>query len=573
MLLHMSITGGILIIFIIFLRLLAINRLPKKIFMLLWDIALLRLLLPLNLPFPYSISTPAAKIADTKLLTFTKAEVNFPEITVGAPAISAETGFSQTADILNNLPLLIWLLGTMTLLIIFTTLYVRERRKVQDALPLAKETEEDLKRLIFLPKRVRILVSDRLSTPLTCGILSPKIILSDIYGTMDCAKLKYVLTHELIHIKRADNFCKLMMLAAVCIHWFNPAVWMMLFLYNRDIELSCDEKVIQILGENNKKDYAMALVTLTEQTRSRSLFSTGFGKNTTKERIVAIMKYKKATVFSIIIAVLSIGGAITVFAKNEASDTEVVDISSSYQHEANTSDQKRPMEEFYASFIHSENYPEYEKLGLSYDVSTNHLMYDGHIVAYFHDNFSPSSCTHITDNIAGDIETIGITVSRDADYNILAFEKVDVPVSTGNDTTREYAGTDNDSAVAADMAIDITYQTESADSASDTADQTKSADSASDIAYQAVEVGDASLAWNDDYAQYGISYDTTEHVWKYNGKTVAGIWGSQQLMIDETDTSADTVYLKITEDDTVIEISRKQFMEYLETVEGFTYIP
>lgn len=545
MLLHMSITGGILIIFIIFLRLLAINRLPKKIFMLLWDIALLRLLLPLNLPFPYGISTPAAKIADIKLLTFTKAEINFPEIAVSAPAISTETGFFQTADILNNLPLLIWLLGTMTLLIIFTMLYVRERRKVQDALPLTKEAEEDLKRLIFLPKRVRILVSDRLSTPLTCGILSPKIILSDIYGTMDSSKLKYVLTHELIHIKRADNFRKFMMLTAVCIHWFNPAVWMMLFLYNRDIELTCDEKVIRILGENNKKDYAMALVTLAEQTRSRSLFSTGFGKNTTKERIVAIMKYKKATVLSIIIAVLSIGGAITVFAKNEASDTEVVDISSSYQYDTKTSEQKRTMEEFYASFIHSENYPEYEKLGLSYDVSMNHLMYDGCIVAYFHDKFSPSYYTHITDNTAGDIEAIGIMVLRDADYNILALEKVDVPVSTENDTTQEYAGTDNDSAY-----------------------------SVSDTAYQAVEEGDASLALNDDmYSQYGISYDTTDYVWKYNGKAVAGIYGSQQLMIDETDISADAVYLKITEDDTVIEISRKQFMEYLETVEGFTYIP
>ncbi len=561
MLLHMSITGAVLIIFIIFLRLLAINRLPKKIFMLLWDIALLRLLLPLNLPLPYGISTPAAKIADISLRTLTKEETNFPEITVGTAAISTETGFSQAAVIINHLPLIVYLLGTITFLIIFTMLYVLERRKIQDALPLAKETEEDLKRLVSLPKRVRILASDRLSTPLTCGILSPKIILSDIFGTMDSSRLKYVLTHELIHIKRADNFRKFMMLTAVCIHWFNPAVWIMFLLYNRDIELSCDEKVIRILGENSKKDYAMALVTLAEQTHSRSLFSTGFGKNTTKERIEAIMKYKKVSVLSIIIAVLSIGGAITVFAKNETSATKDIEISASYQYDTKTNEQKRPMEEFYASFIHSDNYPEYEKLGLSYDVSTNHLMYDGCIVAYFHDNFSPSSCTHITDNTAGDIEAIGIMVSRDADYNILALEKVAVPVSTGNDTAQENSSTYNDSAVSADTSAGISYQSESADPLADSA-------------YQTEEYGDASLTLNEDtYSKYGISYDTTDHVWKYNDKAVAGIFGSQEIMVDETVAFADTVYLKITEDDTVIEISRNQFIEYLATLDGFTYIP
>lgn len=444
MLFQMSISSGILILFILLLRLLAINRLPKKVYMVLWDIALIRLLLPVNLPFSYGIFTPALKAADNGLRTLTITRANVPKINAIPLGANAEAGFLQSKTAISNLPLFIYLSGTIIFLLLFLTAYIKEHRKIQDALPLSKETEANLRALVPLPKRVRLLVSDRISTPLTCGVLSPKIILFQTFGTMDQTQLKYVLTHELIHIKRADNLRKLMMPIAVSIHWVNPSVWMMYILYNRDMELSCDEKVISTLGEKNKKSYAMALVTLAEQKHSRSLFSTGFGKNAIKERIVAIMKYKKVTVLSIIFAILSIGGAITVFAKNDTSDAANITISSTYQYAAENSqyDAKenasdRPHESLYTYFIRSEHYPEYEKLGLSYDVSTDHLIYDGCVVAYFHDETAPSVYTHITDQAAKTSESIGILVVRDADYNILSLEKVDVPTGTDINPTLE----------------------------------------------------------------------------------------------------------------------------------------
>lgn len=446
MLFQMSIAGGILILFIILLRLLAINRLPKKVYMLLWDIALLRLLLPIDLPFSYGISTPALKAANNGLNALTMTKTNVSKIDTIAFGTNTGTGGAQSEAVISSLPVLIYLSGIILFLLLIFISYIKEHRKIQDALPLTKEIEADLRSLVSLPKQVRLLVSDRLSTPLTYGILSPKIVLSKVFDTMDQAQLKYVLTHELIHIKRVDNLRKLMMLIALSIHWLNPAVWIMYVLYNRDIELSCDEKVISTLGEKNKKDYAMALVSLAEQKHSRSLFSTGFGKNAIKERIVAIMKYKKVTALSIIFAIVSIGGAITVFAKNDTSDTETITLSSTYQYNNDIENSQesttenaayRPMESFYVSFTHSENYPEYEKLGLSYDASANHLMYDGFVVTYFHDETAPSVYTHITDKAAKASEAIGILVVRDADYNILSLEKVDVPTDTDINPTTE----------------------------------------------------------------------------------------------------------------------------------------
>lgn len=91
------------------------------------------------------------------------------------------------------------------------------------------------------------------------------------------AEQKYALAHELTHIKRADNFRKIVMAAAVGIHWFNPFVWLMYLFFNRDMELSCDEKVISHLGVHQRKEYAAALVRLAEKQYHLSMFSNGYG--------------------------------------------------------------------------------------------------------------------------------------------------------------------------------------------------------------------------------------------------------------------------------------------------------
>ncbi len=433
MFLQMSVTGTVLIFFIILLRLFTLNKLPKKMFMLLWDIALLRLLLPVSLPIPRGIFAPAAKMADNGLHMFTAGQTLPSPVPAGRSGACFETVLSQAA-----FPWLsfLYLSGVILLLTVFAVSYLKERRNIQDALPLPKEIEADLRQIVSLPKRVRILISDRLSTPLAYGILSPRIVLSKIFAAAEQAQLRYVLTHELVHIKRADNLQKLLMYAAVCLHWFNPAVWIMYVLFNRDMELACDEKVIAILGEKIKKDYALTLVALAGHQRHPILFSTEFGKNAVKERIVAIMKYKKTTVFSIIIAALFLGTAITVFAQNETSGADNTLTESSSQTIEGGED---AMSNLYYSFTHSENFPEYTQFGLYFDVSANHLMYEGDIVTYFHDETAPQVYTHITDNVPEGIDSVGIVVTRNADYEILALEKVDMPDSADNITAENSA--------------------------------------------------------------------------------------------------------------------------------------
>lgn len=312
MLLKISILGGFLILLIIIVRLFAINKLPKRIFILLWDIVLLRLLIPFNLPFHYGIATFVNKIIDININFLSNSNNSVTQ--ENTKEIAVDTTFSFLEKF--KWTTAVWIVGMIIVLIAFGILYFKEYKKMQASLPVSKEIEDKFRSITPIPKRTKILFSERISTPLTLGILFPKIILPKILKSVDDIELKFVFAHEAIHIKRADNLRKIIMLIAISVHWFNPFVWIMYTFFNRDIELSCDEKVIQLWGEDTKKEYATTLVTLAEKQYYWSICSTGFGKNAIHERIMAIMKFKKPTITSIVCALILLGVSITVFASD-----------------------------------------------------------------------------------------------------------------------------------------------------------------------------------------------------------------------------------------------------------------
>ena len=96
-------------------------------------------------------------------------------------------------------------------------------------------------------------------------------------------QLKYVLLHEYTHICRFDMVTKLIAALALCIHWFNPFVWAMYILFNRDIELSCDESVVRHFGENTKSFYARTLITMEEKKSGLTPLYNSFSRNAIEE--------------------------------------------------------------------------------------------------------------------------------------------------------------------------------------------------------------------------------------------------------------------------------------------------
>ncbi len=545
MLLKMSLSGGSLIVFILVLRFFALNKLPKKIFFILWMVALLRLLVPCDLPFDYGIASPVTQTVD-KMYIETEA-TDYPVAdtqTAEAVNISVSSGHNISSMEWEWLSW-IWILVMIALLVFFGVQYYREYKKMQTALPIPYESKCYLKMLVDVPDRVRLLSSDRIFSPLTFGMIFPAVIFPKIMDLGNEANARYVLTHEVIHIKRADNFWKIVMLLALCIHWFNPCVWMMWIFFNRDIELSCDEKVIEIYGENEKKEYARALIEFAEKQYHWMLFSNRFGKSGIQERMDAIMKFKKMTIVGLTMGILLLGAAITAFAQNNSaaleSETGITqDKSTDTERETETTYDVRNMEEGAAvssdtdtdssdvvkSIAGSKWFPEYERYGLSYNAAKACLLFENSVVGYFHDEISENTYVHMSSG-ADTTGKIGVRVQRDSSYKIIGIEKIDIP--KGGPAVQENDDEPDE--------LEANISSDSAESVSeDDADNT--------ILLK-------------KYESLGVKYNTSKEWWEYNGKYIAGLIDGNYVLIDETKIK-DVVYCYVSQD-SIKEISKKQF--------------
>jgi len=204
----------------------------------------------------------------------------------------------------------------------FVGMHIRCRTDYRMALPVRNTFIADWMKQHSTKRTVQIRVSDKIAAPLTYGVLRPVILLPKCLDWTDEKNLRYILAHEFTHIRRFDIIKKWMLVAAVCVHWFNPLVWVMYILANRDIELSCDETVVRSFGETMKSSYALALIGM-EERRSRLFpLSNSFSKNATEERVRAIMKIQKKSMIAITVALLMVVSVATVFAASAQSRAE-----------------------------------------------------------------------------------------------------------------------------------------------------------------------------------------------------------------------------------------------------------
>ena len=293
---QMSMAAAILILAVVIIRSLAIHKLPKKTFLVLWCVVLVRLLIPFYVPLPpgaYSLT-------------------DIPNVLIMPDIPGVEYGYNHVPTIpqkvnaqsfLQALPITaIWLVGMIGLASFFLVAHLRGRKEYKAALPIQNNFVNGWLQEQKLIRSVQVRYSDRIYAPMTFGIFKPVILFPKNTDWQDEASLRYVLTHELTHIKRFDVLTKWLLAAALCVHWFNPLVWVMYILANRDIEVACDETVVWNFGEKAKSAYAMVLMGLEERKSGFSPLCNNFAKNAIKERIDVIMRIKRNSIMSMVLA-------------------------------------------------------------------------------------------------------------------------------------------------------------------------------------------------------------------------------------------------------------------------------
>lgn len=290
---NMSISASWLVLAVLLLRF-VLKKAPKWVNVLLWGIVAVRL------AFPFSIESALSLIPSAETVPMDIEMAVQPTINSGVPVINSMvnpmlSSFAPPQDVLTSanplqiwIPIfsILWIAGIAALLLYTVVSYWRLRRKVSEAVIL----------------RDNIFQSENVASPFVLGVFRPKIYLPYNMGGQD---LNHVVAHEQAHIRRRDHWWKPLGFLLLTIHWFNPLMWLAYVLLCRDIELACDEKVIKVLGNEQRADYTQALVACSVNRRVIAACPLAFGEVGVKERVKSVMNYKKPAFWVVVLAVIA----------------------------------------------------------------------------------------------------------------------------------------------------------------------------------------------------------------------------------------------------------------------------
>ncbi len=294
--LNMSMTGSVVILLVMLARLI-LKRAPKIFSYALWSIVLFRLLCPVAFTAPVSVlkvAGPAVQEAGNNIsvVSYIPASIDTQAdfIAVQPDNLSSnQVEGSEPKEQLRMTPMhavaLIWVVGTVGMILYSVAQYLILRRKLVGSMHLQDN----------------IYLTDYINTAFVVGVFQPRIYLP---SNVPSKERYYILAHEQHHIRRFDHVIKLLAYLALCIHWFNPLVWIAFVLAGKDMEMSCDEAVIKKLGEEIRADYSASLLRLATHKKILSGMPLAFGEGDTKSRVINMARWKKPTKWIVVICVI-----------------------------------------------------------------------------------------------------------------------------------------------------------------------------------------------------------------------------------------------------------------------------
>ena len=342
---EMGLTGSLLIVAVMFFRLI-MRKTPKWMICLLWGIVAIRLICPIPIPIqsPFGMvpaeggitesilselrskSEPEREAEALKLEPERETEALKPEperemeaskseseqeveaglqhgantsLEAGTSEVLTEGNFEMplyergrnlqpyggrkkrnATDILSA----VWLCGVFGILLYGLIGDIRLRSGLKEGILL----------------RENIYLCDHVRSPFVYGLIRPCIYLPPGIGESD---MECVIAHEKAHIQRKDPVWKLAAFLLLSVYWFQPLCWIAFWLFCRDIEFACDEKVIRSLGASERKAYSESLLSCSFTKKSAIVYSLAFGEVGVKKRVKTILNYKKPTLAAVVLTI------------------------------------------------------------------------------------------------------------------------------------------------------------------------------------------------------------------------------------------------------------------------------
>lgn len=329
--LYMGMMGSLLIAGIICFRHFFARQVPKRFLVVLWICAIVRLLVPVFIPVRMSVNTGC------KMVVLSDREPQ-ESILYGRSAARQRrsivyeekkpTGITEEIiRLLKRVFFMIWQMGAVLLTARIFGNHIRSLGTYRQSLPADQERADTWRQTHHSLRRVEIRQSEFIRSPLTYGIFRPVILLPSKIQLSE-EEFLCVMEHEWIHIYRWDVLVKYLSYLALCIYWFDPLVWCMVRLLNRDMEQACDEEAVGRHSDRFKKIYALILIRLAkEQSESVHPVNVCFVRHSQmEERIWMIMNKKKYSARAVVLAIGMLCCTFTTFTVSAQEASEKADI-------------------------------------------------------------------------------------------------------------------------------------------------------------------------------------------------------------------------------------------------------
>lgn len=325
-----SFHGSIVILAVLLLRVL-LKRAPRKFICFLWMLAGLRLLMPFEIQSSLSLQ-PMPEVAQVQQWrspdapipqeTFPAApaeqeaqpqEVQLPqtldtpeapEAPVSAAAAPVKTTAEPVKAKLNWKGMIPYVCLGITLCFGLYTIfaYLSLKYKVREATKIRGGWE-----------------SDQIETAFILGFIRPQIYIP--VGLSPTVR-KHILAHERTHLEKGDHWFKMIGFLALALHWFNPLVWIAYILLCKDIELACDERVVQFMELEERKSYSAALLNCSAKHAHFAACPVAFGEVSVKDRIKTVLNYRRPSFWVSLLGVAAIVFVAVCLLTNPAKDNQ-----------------------------------------------------------------------------------------------------------------------------------------------------------------------------------------------------------------------------------------------------------
>ena len=356
--LYKNMTVSVVIIAVLLARFL-LRKMPKKYSYILWSIVGIRMIF--DLPFATNISvfnlfrgfakhtsTVETMLAGSHRTNLQRSTdlLNKTDTTGAAAAhASRSTAVEAMTHTLTTSQTVLGILGLLWLIVValFVTYgiysYVKCRLLVRTAVIARDITPDSHKK----KNNVSVWECDRIPSPFVLGIIRSRIY---IPFRMPKQEQAYILAHEKCHIRRLDPLWKLIAFLLLAVYWWNPLVWCAFFYMVRDMEMSCDEAVIEQFGNEIKQGYSNSLLSFAMERHPYSFAPVAFGEGDAGRRIKNVLNFKKPhTWVAILVFVLLVvvGVSCLTNGKDKISSETVSDTENSQMQQTAVETTEAPM--------------------------------------------------------------------------------------------------------------------------------------------------------------------------------------------------------------------------------------